>query len=385
MGKHGFIFGVFLSRLGDSFSFLAFILLLVGQGKSNALVSAFMVAHYGPGMVIGIYGRNLFDKVPKQKTLAATYFASAFLTLLATTQTSSATGLLLISILLGIAYGIYVPLQRSFIPEVFPAKEIKRANANIQLAEILAKTLGFALAGFVFRRVGPVYSFLIDAASFVGIAFILLRFKPQAEVAFQRAHGSIAETRRPLIFISFVFALAWFGTGTLFSLEASYAKNYLQASDDFIGLLFALATLGAFLAPRIAHAFNSRRGLSPILKASLGEMVFVAGYGLSGHAIAALVCIVGYGLLLSLRHILLANWIHLEIPGTEHGSAFAFQQGIANGAMMLGMGFSGPLSDLFGVRPVILGSAILSCALILIIRKLFQAQSTALMNPSLVS
>jgi MFS family permease len=366
-----FLLGVFVSRLGDAFSFLAMILILSKLGAGNSLVSLFMVAHYLPGVLIGTWGRRWFDRLSKRNTLILTYVVSAGLTLSTTLALGSPWLLLATSILLGIAYGVYVPLQKAFIAEVFPPGEIRRANSAVQVAETLAKTLGFGLAGLVFHRVGPTLSFSLDAVSFIAIALLFTRIPLSSPIsnlqkaATQSSHQGHDLKDQVYDCVVSVFALTWIGTGSLFALEAGYARTYLQASEAAIGGLFACATLGSLLVPYLLARTRFQYGLRWIALVCACEAIFISSYGAVSTWIPATVFIVAYGCALTARHILTNSWIHQRIPQAHHGSAFAMLQARANLAMMLGMGLSGPISEWIGIRPTVIGASALSIAGIL--------------------
>lgn len=356
---YSFLLGVFISRLGDAFSFLAMILILTKRGAGSGLVSCFMIAHYLPGVFVGIWGRTWFDRIRKKRALVLVYLASAGLTAGAAFFTSSPFVLLVFSALLGVMYGIYVPLQKAFIAEVVLPENTRRANSLVQVAETLAKTAGFALAGLVFHQAGPKFSFLLDALSFVSISGLIAvtRSVSNRPRIFTAASASLDNSTFDLL--SMAFALTWLGTGTLFALEANYAQTYLHASETTIGWLFSFATLGALFVPYLLARWKPKSDIQPILYACLSEMIFVAAYSLSLNLTSAVLWITLYGCVLTARQIFLSSWIHEQIPAHLHGSAFALQQGRANFMMMIGMGISGYAAEAFGTRLVILGATLL--------------------------
>jgi MFS family permease len=367
--RNAFLLGAFASRLGDSFSFLAFILILINRSSSNALVSTFMVAHYLPGVLIGILGRGAFDRIPCQTGLIISYAASALLTFAACLFTRSTVALLVLATLLGICYGFYVPLQRAFVAEISPPELVKRANSQLQLADVLAKTGGFMLAGLVFRKLGPVVCFSIDALSFCSIAALIATIRPPYAAVKAKTERKLLDDAKRVPHFSYatsIFAVTWLGTGSLFALEAGYAKEYLGASETMVGWLFATATIGSLLAPKLALLIPKKTELKALSGACIGEALFVIGYGSTSNLALATACIVGYGALLTFRHVSLSSWIHATVPQTGHGRAFALQQGKANLFMMLGMGSSGLFAQIFGSRIVIVWAAAASLTLVLL-------------------
>ena len=351
-----FLMGAFISRLGDSFSFLAFILVLTKAGASGVWVSAFMILHYLPGILIGLFFRPIVDRFPKRNFLIYLYLFSALITLVTVPFLDSPIYILIASGLLGVCYGLYVPLQRASIAEVVSASEARLLTGRLQVADSMAKLFGFALAGVVFNRLGAEVSLFLDAVSFVAIALCLYRIRfgaTQVENASLNTEDLLLESR--LVWVSIVFASGWLCTGALFSLEAAYARDFLRASESEVGLIFALATAGSVAIPTLIKRYGGR--LDSFL--SLTVFVILEAIGVSGYALSRLIetayiFAIFYGFFLTLRHFAVTGWINREISPSLSAQAFALQQAISNLFMLLGMGFAGPSSVVLGVRAVLL-------------------------------
>lgn len=362
-----FFVGLMLSRWGDSFSFIAFLFLLLQLTHSNTIISLFMVLHYLPGTVIGLSAGHLFDRHSKKKLLISSYIASAIFVLLAIPARHSPLALLILALLLGISYGIYVPVQRAYLAELLPPQEMKDANRLVQLSDVLGKTLGFLCAGAAITLFGTSIAFLADGVSFICIAVCVTwtipiekhsHTVPTVQLARQGARWFFSN--RELFLPSLFFAMAWLATGTLFALEVPYAKEYLSASNTAISFLFALTTVGSFIAVRYLGNNKQHGHFNMVILASLVETIFVLGYGLSNHMGFACVFILGYGFFLTVRHVAIATYYHERVAKADYGKAFAYQQALANLAMFTGMGLAGPISDAFTSRQVIVGACIIT-------------------------
>src|SRR5690606_39171236 len=106
-------------------------------------------------------------------------------------------------------------------------------------------------------------SFLIDGLSFVAIALLLIGIPTACVVKKHEStkQGNPLENCPLLKGTSLIFGLTWLSTGTLFALEAGYAKIFLGASEAVIGYLFACATLGSFFAPYLGTHLKTRHEL----------------------------------------------------------------------------------------------------------------------------
>ena len=355
-----FLLGVFISRLGDSFAFLAFILLLLKITHSNLIISIFMITRYLPGVLIGTLGINLFDRYSKKSILITAYVTSAFLILLAPFFLNSMPVLLIISLFMGVAYGIYTPCQRAFVGELFEVYELKKANSFVQFSEVAAKTVGFLFAGLAFHRLGAVFSFTLNAGAFLIISALLLKTKPirnnlnktKSFLNFKLSNISFPNTE--MLSIVLMFAITWLATGALFSLEASYARDFLHANESEIGVIFAMASIGSIIGVITMLKSRIKDNENFLFASCFLEIFFVTGYALSNHLFQAVICIIGYGFFLTIRHVLLATYLQSKTAPEQCGRVFGMQQAFASFAMMLGMGFAGPLSTTIGTRSTLL-------------------------------
>ncbi len=353
MKKKIFLLSVFVSRLGDSFSFLAFFLLFLKSGYSTLFISLFLVARYLPSVLIGMMPRQKPIFQPHQ-ILISSYLVSALSVSLAIYMQNE-WALLILSVVLGVCYGIYVPLQKSMIPEIFEKDDLLKANTAVQFSEVWAKSVGFALAGIIFHQFSAKISFLLDGISFLIIAISMSYiFRKHAEgqtCASQQTQDiscdiKITTFAQHEIFkkIIFIFACGWISTGAFFALEGDYASRYLQASDFQLGLLFAFATVGSFFGQVIIRRKPSLSDPSKLKWFVFFEIAGVLFYAVTGNIIMALVGIVIYGGCLSLRNILISSWIHKNISRDIQSVAFRQQNGLANFAMMTAMASAGPIA-----------------------------------------
>lgn len=353
MKKKIFLLSVFVSRLGDSFSFLAFFLLFLKSGFSTLFISLFLVARYLPSVLIGMMPRQKPIFQPHQ-VLISSYLVSACSVFLAMYQQSEWV-LLLLSLTLGVCYGIYVPLQKSMIPEIFEKEDLLKANTAVQGSEIWAKSVGFALAGIVFHQFSAKISFLFDGISFLVIAFSMgIIFRKHADIhediSQKTQEGTVDRKSNNLIQekifkkMILIFACGWVSTGAFFALEGDYAQHYLKASDFQLGLLFAFATVGSYFGQVIIRRNPSLSDPSKLKWFVFFEIAGVLFYALTGNIIMALVGIVIYGGCLSLRNILVSSWIHKNISRDVQSVAFRQQNGLANFAMMTAMASAGPIA-----------------------------------------
>jgi MFS family permease len=164
----------------------------------------------------------------------------------------------------------------------------RRANAALNIGFAITFTLGPALAGLAVPAFGAPAALLIDTASFVICAAMLLDLRPHvedAETASVRArvraaweHINEAPALRELL-IAEAVALVFFEFSP--PIEVAYAKSTLHAGDGGYGLLLGMWGLGVAVGS-IVFARSIRRSLGTLLSAS----TLAVGLAYLGWAIA---------------------------------------------------------------------------------------------------
>jgi predicted MFS family arabinose efflux permease len=174
----------------------------------------------------------------------------------------------------------------------------RRANAALNIGFAVTFTLGPALAGLTVPAFGVPATLLIDAASFVICATMLLDLRPHvedAETSSVRARVRASwqyikdsTTLRGLLLAQAV-ALAFFEFSP--PIEVAYAKVSLHAGDSGYGVLLGVWGLGVAIGS-IVFARSIKRSLGRLLSAS----TLAVGLAYLGWAIApslALACVAG--------------------------------------------------------------------------------------------
>ena len=174
----------------------------------------------------------------------------------------------------------------------------RRANAAINIGFSITFTLGPALAGVVVPAYGAPAALLIDAASFVICAAMLLQERPhveEAETSSVRTRVRAAwqyindtATLRGLLLTQAV-ALVFFEFSP--PIEVVYAKVTLHAGDSGYGILLGVWGLGVAIGSAV-FARSVKRSLGMLLSAG----TLAVGLAYLGWAIApslALACVAG--------------------------------------------------------------------------------------------
>jgi MFS family permease len=182
------LIGRTVSTLGNTFApiALAFAVLdLTGSASDLGLVVG---ARTLVNVVFLLFGGVLADRMPRHLLMvgssalaAATQGAIATLVL---THSATVPLLIVLSAVNGMVGALSMPASAAILPQTVPADERQQANALNRLFFNTAAVIGAPVAGIVVATVGPGWGIMFDAATFVlaGACYALLRV-PQPAAA----------------------------------------------------------------------------------------------------------------------------------------------------------------------------------------------------------
>jgi predicted MFS family arabinose efflux permease len=252
------------------------------------------------------------------------------------------------------------------LPRVVPKAQLPSATAQNQAAFAVAGITGPGLGTFLYQNVGRMAPFLADAISYVvsvvSLFFIKTEFQLERAPSQTRRHlgREIMEGLRwlwaqPLVrFMAFLTGGANFiGSASLLILIV-FAKQNLGASDQAIGLIFSIGSIGAIAGSIAGGQIQKRFTFGQVIISlmwlnailfplyALSPNVFVVG------VISALIFTTGpiYNVVqFSYRVALIPDELQGRVNSTFRLVAFGFQP--------LGTYLAGVLIEKFGVIPAL--------------------------------
>lgn len=348
-----------LSALGDWVAIVALGLYVKDVTDSGFAVAALWVCLFGPSVVVAGYAGLLVDRVEATRLLAAVSAVGA----LAAAVVAFATGVgavLALTVLLGVVFAASSPAEFSLIPVLAGEERVQEANGHVETARYIGFGVGPLLGGLLFAAGGLELAMLVDAATFAAVAVAALSLRVR------RSPGTLDEseqTPRARDGIAFLFrdrTLALAMTVAFASLlfmsavwvgELFFVEDVLGRGEVSYGAWLSLWTLGmAFgamlLARRVAAALVAAVGLGAVaiqgaalaLPALWLSFVFMLFCGLLGGA--------AHGL----KNVMFRSLIHVRVPDSLHGRAFAAYNGIRNTAELGAFAAGGALVALIGAR-----------------------------------
>lgn len=268
-----------VSGFGGAITALALQTLVVITLQGGAVqVGWINSAYFLPYLVFGLVVGALVDRARRRPVMVATDVVRAVLLavipLAWVLDQLTFPLLLVIVVLFGTVSLINDAASMSFVPRLVPRDHLQRAHARLDGADAVAQTAGPAVAGVLIRVVGAPLSVLVDALTYLFSAVMVatLRSAPEpmpersAKVSVRGLAAEIRDGARWVYSGSGLRRLAvathvWFAAqAVLLVVIAPYAYLQLRLSPLQLGLVFAVAGLGALVGAMISTAVGNRLG-----------------------------------------------------------------------------------------------------------------------------
>jgi MFS family permease len=192
--------------------------------------------------------------------------------------------LLTLTFLLSLGGALSAPAWQAIVPELVPRHELASAVALNSAGFNLARAIGPAIGGLLIAAVGPTAVFLLNAASFLGIIFVIYRWQPaprEQSAVPERVGSAVAAGIRfaryapPLRAVLVRTAVFIFAASALWALLPVIATRQLGLNALGYGIMLASIGLGAVGGAAILPRLRARMSADRLVV--LLTLVFAAG------------------------------------------------------------------------------------------------------------
>jgi MFS family permease len=367
--------GTLISLGGDWFLSVALFDLVLGFTGSATLVALMLLCQTLPIFFVTPFAGPLVDRVDRRKLMIVCDVVRFFACLLPLLARSAAllpfayAGVIVISI--GSAY--FEPASQAALPNVVEPEDLGRANVLIGSTWGTMLAVGAGIGGLVTMRFGRDVSFVVDALSFLGSAWLLSRIRANFSQPREQEHPPLGEAIRETVryarqnprVLALLTSKGGYGIGAgVITMLSVFGKEIFKAGAFGIGILFAFRGLGALLGPFLLRGLVKEDETQYRL-ISLCILLFGIGYiglGLSHSlwvgAAAIFVAHLGGG----------AQWqvstygLQRESEDRVRGRIFSADWGFVTLTMSLSSMIAGVVSDHFGPALATVGVASLCVA-----------------------
>jgi MFS family permease len=289
------ILGGTVSMFGDQFYLVALPwLVLQLTGSSVALGTVLMLAAV-PRAVLMLMGGAVSDRTSPRRVMLATASIRALLVAgiaaLIWTRSIQMWHIYVLGFAFGIADAFAIPAVQSIMPTLVGREHLTKANSALQSSMQLTMIAGPAPAGFVIKKLGMMWAFVIDAVSFLFIIAALWTIPDPPKHPHQQAPRSVWHIMKEGVkyvhadiamrsIIIFATVLNFCVMGPVMVGLAALAHDRFSSASAYGAMISAFAAGGLTGAAGAGLRKQRRRGimllcvgaLLAVLLASVGEL-----------------------------------------------------------------------------------------------------------------
>ncbi len=265
-----------ISFVGDSVSLVALMLYVADTvGQALAIALLLLIGDFAPSLFAPITGA-ISDRFDLRRVMITCELVQGGL-LLVIALTLPALPLLLVLVALrAIAGQVFQPASRAAVPTLVQEKDLPTANSAIGFGTNGAEAIGPLIAAGLFPLIGVRGVLLIDAASFLISALMLIRLPamPASDRSAEPPGSIFADARIGLGFIwrtpaIRVIALGFFAVVACNGIDdvalLLLAKDTLGAGDFAVGLLLGAVGVGLLLGYLLLARISARVSMVVLL------------------------------------------------------------------------------------------------------------------------
>ncbi len=250
--------------------------LMTSLTTSPILIALVQAATTFPIFLLALVAGALADVVDRRRLLLVTQswmlLASAALGILTLLGLVSSGLLLALTFLLGLGAALNAPAWQAIIPELVVRRDLPSALALNGVAINLARALGPAAGGLIVAAAGPAATFLLNAASFLGVIVVLYRWRRPPRQSLLPAENILGALFAGLRYVRHVpelhavlvrsCAFIVFGSALTALLPVIVRFSLRGGPTDYglaLGFFGVGAVLGAMLLPRLRRSLTTDR------------------------------------------------------------------------------------------------------------------------------
>jgi len=325
-----------------------------------------------PIMLFSLLGGAIADSFPRRRVMLVAQFfmlaVSALLTLSALLGLITPWLLLTFTFLIGCGTALNNPSWQASVGDLVPRSSVGSAVALNSIGFNLSRSLGPAVGGIIVAVAGAAAAFAVNLVSYLGLLFVLLRWKPAPTPAGlpREAVGAamfagirymaLSPQLGKVLVRSFIFGLS---ASSVLALLPVVASQIPGGGPLVYGLLlgaFGLGAVGgALISARLAEQFSSE---AIVRLAFLGFAICAAVTGLSPSPWLTGIALLLGGACWVLALTLFNVTVQLSTPRWVVGRSLSLYQTATFAGLAAGSWLWGVAGEEFGVSNALVASAI---------------------------
>lgn len=365
------ITGRSVSKLGDTFTFLALMLMIFDRTGSALSVGQVLLTTFLPGVLLGPVIGVWIDRLDKRRLTVVCELLRA-LVVLAIPFVPTLGFLYVLTFLSAMLGNASRTAQNTLVRDVFPREELMGYNARIRSAVEVMGVLGPILAGTVIAFWSYQTAFLVDSVTFLysAIALLMLRLPPREQSSEssqskpsapkpsfwgELVAGARYMRSQPRIVNTVAIMFTTMLVGGMFNvLFVVFSKDVIRVTDQQFGWLEAALGLGYALGAALMGKWRHIDPLTYVRGSTVLVGLIFASLGFVTNFYAELLVVIALGLCSVVAVVAGPTLLQTESDKAYLGRVMGFFQTLFNAGTVLSMALAGVVAEAFGVRDVLL-------------------------------
>ncbi len=373
--------GQLVSQLGDKVFFVLMIALLENYSPpagltENSMYSTLMVVFTIPAILFGSAGGVFVDRFPKKIIMVGSDFIRGALVLCLPLLPREFVILLLLAFAISTITQFFAPAEHAALPLIVRKECLMAANALFSSTMMTAMIVGFAVGEPILtwskNWIAADYGQeLVVAAFYISSAVIMLPIRFKEPKKLLDSQGSIhpwVDFKEGLRYLkkNVLVLNAMLQLVTLYCVFAALTVLTIRLAAEFglkekqFGFFLAAAGIGIVTGAGILGHWNHKLHRKPLPLIGFLVMALVLGvFTFTHNLVLALGLCASLGIGASFIYVPMQTLIQQRTPHSMHGKVFGFQNHAVNIALSAPLAIAGPLTDAFGLRPVLVGMSLI--------------------------
>lgn len=356
-----------ISLMGDWFNTIASVIIVNRYADSGLAVGGLFIARALPPFLLGPVAGVVADRFDRRVVLIISDILRAVIVLcfLLVDRPERLWLLYVLTVLQFSVSSFFEPARAALTPALVEPNELLTANTLASVTWSAMLTLGGAIGGLTASLFGVQVSLIVDSASFLLSAVLVLgisgQFRSQAAHAFESGWKNFVDglnyVRKNLDVgvVTLVKALGQVGSFDIIAaLYASRLFRYGEEGATTLGLMFTAFGVGAVIGPLIANRFGDSSAAWLRRAILVGFLCMPIAWFVVGVAPSLPIVLLGCvlrGIGGSINWTYSEVLLQMSVPDHLLGRVFAFDFAVFTLAVSISLWLTGWVTDEFQLAP----------------------------------
>ena len=373
--------GQVISQIGDSFTFLALLIMVNQLTGSTVSMGMMMISLTLPQLVFSFLAGVIVDRFDRKKIMIFSDLLRGLLVLAFLTVRSAEQIYILyiVGFLVSTVSVFFWPAKTAMIPRIVEGEaRLLSANALSQTIRVAAMLIGPALAGFLIAWLGTSLAFVVDSLTYLVSAIAIVTITTGGETRDEERIGmrmfwqrftegfSYMLRHSTVLGIIVTLMVGLLGIGAIEVLFVPFLQGEFGVGPEGLGFTQTAQGLGMLFGSVLIGNLAARFRLTRIIAWAIAALgVAIAVCGLVTQFIFILIALFIVGLSLAPLNAALNTLMQITVPDEKLGRVGSVVDTSMTLSYLISMSSAAFLADAFGMRTVIVAAGIITALSIL--------------------